>query len=117
MAKDVGRSKGVRIYAGFQNFSQLKKLYNGRVESAMNDIAGYGDIVVFKPHDQATRELVESRAGTELAEVTTIDLLCSVHTECREMPVVPPEVLNVLGCGEAVILPNVGRPFWFRFIE
>ena len=117
MVKDVGRSKGIRIYAGFQNFSQLKKLYDGRVESAMNDIAGYGDIVVFKPHDQATREMVLSRAGTEQAEMTTIDLLCNVHTECRELPVVPPEVLNALDCGEAVILPNVGRPFWFRFME
>lgn len=117
MAKDVGRSKGIRIYAGFQNFSQLKKLYDGKVESAMNDIAGYGDIVVFKPHDQATREMVLSRAGTELAEVTSIDLLCNVHTECREMPVVPPEDLNALDCGEAVVLPNVGRPFWFRFME
>jgi len=114
-AKDMGRSKGVRIFSGFQTFSQLKKLYNGKNEVAMNDLAGYGDVVVFKPHDAATREMVESRSGTEMAEITTIDLLCNVHTECREVPIVMPEVLNNLRCGEAVILPNEGHPFWFKF--
>lgn len=114
-AKDMGRSKGVRIFSGFQTFSQLKKLYNGKNEVAMNDLAGYGDVVVFKPHDAATREMVESRSGTEMAEITTIDLLCNVHTECREVPVVMPEVLNNLRRGEAVILPNEGHPFWFKF--
>lgn len=114
-AKDMGRSKGVRIFSGFQTFSQLKKLYNGKEEFAMNDLAGYGDIVVFKQHDAATREVVESRSGTEMAEITNIDSLCNVHTECKEVPVVMPEVLNDLKCGEAVILPNEGRPFWFKF--
>lgn len=114
-SKDMGRSKGVRIYGGFQTFSQLKKLYGGKIESAMNDIAGYGDVIVFKPHDAATRELVVSRAGTEIASITTIDTLCNVHTETREMPVVSPDVLNGLRCGEAVILPNEGRPFWVHF--
>ena len=114
-AKDMGRSKGVRIFSGFQTFSQLTKLYNGKNEVAMNDLAGYGDVVVFKPHDAATREMVESRSGTEMAEITIIDLLCNVHTECREVPVVMPEVLNNLRCGEAVILPNEGHPFWFKF--
>ena len=114
-AKDVGRSKHVRIYSGFQTFTQLKKLYNGKEERAMQDISGYGDIVVFTPHDSATRNLVVSRGGTELSSYTTIDPLCNVHTETCEMPVVPPTVLNELKQGEAVILPNEGRPFWFYF--
>jgi len=114
-AKDMGRSKAVRIYSGFQTFSQLKKLYNGKIESAMNDMSGYGDIVVFTPHDSATRDLVVSRGGTEISSYTTIDMLCNVHTECREMPVVLPDLLNELKRGEAVVLPNEGRPFWFYF--
>ena len=114
-AKDMGRSKGVRIYGGFQTISQLIKLYEGKIESAMNDIAGYGDVVVFKPHDAATTEFTVNRGGTEITNITTIDTLCNVHTETREMPVVPIEVLNDLKCGEAVILPNEGRPFWFHF--
>lgn len=114
-AKDMGRSKGVRIFSGFQTFSQLKKLYNGKTECAMNDIAGYGDVVVFRPHDAATAEMAVNRGGTEMSEVTTIDMLCNVHTECREVPVVMPEILNNLKCGEAVIFPDTGRPFWFKF--
>lgn len=115
LAKDMGRSKGVRIISGFQNFSQLKKLYGGKIENAMNDAAGYGDVVIFKPHDDATRDFVASRAGTEIKEITTIDAMCNVHTDAKEMPVVPSSVLNSLKCGEAVILPDVGRPFWFHF--
>lgn len=114
-AKDMGRSKGVRIYSGFQNFSQLKKLYDGKMENAMNDIAGYGDVVVFRPRDDATRDFVVSCGGTETVGMTTIDVLCNVHTETREVPVIPPEVLNGLKCGEAVILPDEGRPYWFSF--
>lgn len=115
LAKDMGRSKGVRIISGFQNFSQLKKLYGGKLENAMNDAAGYGDVVVFRPHDGATREFVSNRGGTEIKEVTTINIMCNVHTEVKKMPVVPPVVLNALKCGEAVILPDEGRPFWFQF--
>lgn len=115
LAKDMGRSKGIRIISGFQNFSQLKKLYGGKIENAMNDAAGYGDVVVFKPHDDATREFVASRGGTETKEITSIDVMCNVHTEVKEMPVVPASVLNKLKCGQAVILPDVGRPFWFYF--
>lgn len=115
MAKDMGRSKGIRIISGFQNFSQLKKLYGGKLENALNDAAGYGDVVVFRSHDGATREFVTSRGGMEIKEVTTLDIMCNVHTEVKEMPVVPPAVLNALKCGEAVILPDEGRPFWFHF--
>lgn len=115
LARDMGRSKGLRIIGAFQHFSQLKKLYGGKLENAMNDAAGYGDIVVFHPHDGATRDFVISRCGTEMKEITTIDTMCNVHTETKEMPVVPPVVLNSLKCGEAVILPDEGRPFWFHF--
>lgn len=116
-AKDMGRSKGLRIIGAFQHFSQLKKLYGGKLENAMNDAAGYGDIVVFHPHDGATRDFVLNRCGTEMKETVTIDAMCNVHTEVKEMPVVPPGVLNELKCGEAVILPDEGRPFWFYFDE
>lgn len=114
-AKDMGRSKGIRIISGFQTVSQLKSIYDGKNEKAMNDIAGYGDVVVFKPHDDATKEMVISRAGTEMQEIIMIDPLCNVHSECKEVPVVNPEILNQLICGQAVILPNEGRPFWFHF--
>lgn len=115
LVKDVGPGLGLRVISGFQTISQLKKLYNGREEGAMNDAAGYGDVVVFKPHDDATRDYVVSRGGTEIKEITTIDVMCNTHIESKEMPVVPPSVLNKLKCGEAVILPDVGRPFWFHF--
>ena len=81
----------------------------------MNDAAGYGDIIVITPHDGGTRDFIVNRCGTETKEITTIDVMCNVHTETKEMPVVPPAVLNSLKRGEAVILPDEGRPFWFRF--
>ena len=115
MAKDMGRSKGLRMIAAFQHFSQLKKLYGGKLENAMNDASGYGDIVCFHPHDDATKDFVAGRSGTEMQEITTTDVMCNVQTQTKEMPVVPPAVLNSLKCGEAVILPDEGRPFWFHF--
>ena len=115
LSKDQGRSKGIRIFAAFQTYSHLIKLYGGKEENAMNDAAGYGDIIVITPHDGGTRDFIVNRCGTETKEITTIDVMCNVHTETKEMPVVPPAVLNSLKRGEAVILPDEGRPFWFRF--
>ena len=41
LSKDQGRSKGIRIFAAFQTYSHLIKLYGGKEENAMNDAAGY----------------------------------------------------------------------------
>ena len=114
-AKDLGRSKNLRIYAGFQTYSQLIEVYKGSEAAANNDIAGYASLISFKTHDASTLDLITRLGGTEFQVTTTIDALCNIHTEYKEMPVIPAEIFNELKTGEAVIIPDQGRPFWFKF--
>ncbi len=112
--KEVGRSKGCRLYGGFQNIDQLYKLYNGRTDLAMEDFAAFSNIIAFKS-DAETMRAISDRCGNEYIEVVNIDALCNVHTETKYAPVVSAEEMVSLKCGEAIIIPNTGKPFWFKF--
>lgn len=39
--KEIGRSKGCRLYGGFQNYNQLMKMHDGRADLAAEELAGF----------------------------------------------------------------------------
>ena len=113
--KEVGRSKGCRLYGGFQNFNQLMKMHNGRTDLAAEELAGFSNMVAFNIHDKETIATLTGRCGTEVCEITHIDAMCNVITETQRVPIVSEDMLTSLNCGEAIIFPNTGRPFFFKF--
>lgn len=113
--KEVGRSKGCRLYGGFQNFNLLMKMHNGRTDLAAEELAGFSNVVAFNIHDKETIAALTGRSGTEVCEITHIDAMCNVITETQSVPIVSEEMLTSLNCGEAIIFPNTGRPFFFKF--
>lgn len=113
--KEVGRSKGCRIYAGFQSINQLHKMYNGRSDMAADDFASFSNVIAFRTHDKESMVAVTERAGCEFKEVITIDALCNVNTEMKLLPVIDDETLVGLDKGEAIVILDTGRPFWIRF--
>lgn len=112
--KEVGRSKGCRLYAGFQNYNQLIKMHDGRTDWAAEELAGFSNVVSFNLHDKETIENMVGRAGTEECEITRIDALCNVSTETQRVPIVSEDMLTSLGRGEVIVFPNSGRPFFFK---
>ena len=112
--KEVGRSKGCRIYGGFQTINQLSRLYNGRADLSAEDFATFSNIIVFR-NDAETMRAVTDRCGYEYAETVSIDALCNVHTETKYVPIVNDEKMVGLKRGEAIVILNTGRPFWFKF--
>ena len=76
--KEVGRSKGCRLYGGFQNFNQLMKMHDGRADLAAEELAGFSNVVSFNLHDKETIENLVGRSGIEECEITRIDALCNV---------------------------------------
>lgn len=115
--KEVGRSKGCRLYGGFQNYNQLMKMHDGRADLAAEELAGFSNVVSFNLHDKETIENLVGRAGTEECEITRIDALCNVSTEIQRVPIVSEEMLTSLGRGEVIVFPNTGRPFFFKLIK
>ena len=115
--KEVGRSKGCRLYGGFQNYNQLMKMHDGRDDLAAEELAGFSNVVSFNLHDKETIENLVGRAGTEDCEITQIDALCNVVTEIQRVPIVSEEMLTSLGRGEVIVFPNTGRPFFFKLAK
>lgn len=115
--KEVGRSKGCRLYGGFQNYNQLMKMHDGRADLAAEELAGFSNVVSFNLHDKETIENLVGRAGTEECEITRIDALCNVITEMQCVPIVSEDMLTSLGRGEAIVFPNTGRPFFFKLAK
>ena len=115
--KEVGRSKGCRLYGGFQNFNQLMKMHDGRADLAAEELAGFSNVVAFHLNDKQTIENLVGRAGTEECEITHIDALCNVLTEVQRVPIVSEDALTSLGCGEVIVFPYTGRPFYFKLAK
>ena len=115
--KEIGRSKGCRLYGGFQNYNQLMKMHDGRADLAAEELAGFSNVVAFNLHDKATIENLVGRAGTEECEITHIDALCNVLTEVQRVPIVNDDDLTSLGRGEVIVFPNTGRPFFFKLAK
>lgn len=115
VAKNLARSKGVRIYAGIQNISQLKAMHREEEQKAMDDIAGFSNLVLFNSNDPETVKFVKERAGEEYRTSMYVDALCNVHTDSRLEPLLSDRDIYDLRTGEAFIIPNEGRPFWFKF--
>lgn len=115
--KEVGRSKGCRLYGGFQNYNQLMKMHDGRADLAAEELAGFSNVVAFNLHDKETIENLVGRAGTEECEITHIDALCNVLTEVQRVPIVNDDDLTSLGRGEVIVFPNTGRPFFFKLAK
>lgn len=113
--KEVGRSKGCRIYAGFQSINQLHKLYNGRADMAADDFSSFSNIIAFRTHDKESMTAITDRCGCEYNEVTTIDALCNVYTETKLVSVISDDTLVGLKQGEAIVILDTGRPFWIKF--
>lgn len=115
--KEIGRSKGCRLYGGFQNYNQLMKMHDGRADLAAEELAGFSNVVAFNLHDKETIENLVGRAGSEDCEITHIDALCNVLTEIQRVPIVSEDTLTSLGCGEVIVFPNTGIPFFFKLAK
>lgn len=115
--KEVGRSKGCRLFGGFQNYNQLMKMHDGRADLAAEELAGFSNVVAFNLHDKETIGNLVGRAGTEECEITHIDALCNVLTEIQRVPIVSEDTLTSLDRGEVIVFPNTGRPFFFKLAK
>ena len=115
--KEIGRSKGCRLYGGFQNYNQLMKMHDGRADLAAEELVGFSNVVAFNLHDKETIENLVGRAGSEDCEITHIDALCNVLTEIQRVPIVSEDALTSLARGEVIEFPNTGRPFFFKLAK
>jgi type IV secretory pathway TraG/TraD family ATPase VirD4 len=116
---NFGRSKGLRLYGGLQNYSQLSDLYGGRDYTANSTFAGFSNIVCLKPNDEKSINAIVSRAGKEDTTVTTCSALGEVSTKLESMNTISDQDLTSLDIGDAVVLldhtSQGNRPFWFHF--
>lgn len=116
---NFGRSKGVRLYGGLQNYSQLAKLYNGKEHTADSTFAGFSNVVCFKPNDEKSIDAIVRRAGSEECSITTCSALGEVSTRFESTHTISEHDLTTLDTGDTIILLDYtvqgNRPFWFHY--
>lgn len=114
---NFGRSLGVKILIGMQNFNQVKTNYNEY--EALSLLAGLSTIVAFGVNDDATRKVIRESFGTNIKELQyrAVNLKDGFRQHIFNGNVVEDWYISKLRVGEAIIkTPYIG-PFLFKFKE
>jgi hypothetical protein len=102
---------------GTQNVNQVLKAYGA--ESGASILSGFGSVLAFRLMDDASRELVRQRFGTNRKQVT---INAHIRTEGVQQIVVAGNViedwvLSNLTPGQCVVSLPEGGPFFFAVQE
>jgi hypothetical protein len=114
---NFGRSLGLKFMVGTQNVNQVLKAYGA--ESGASILSGFGSVLAFRLMDDASRELVRQRFGTNRKQVT---INAHIRTEGVQQIVVAGNViedwvLSNLTPGQCVVSLPEGGPFFFAVQE
>lgn len=110
-AINMGRSKGLKVIAGIQSYSQIKSIYGEDDASAL--IAGFGSKAFFRPNDEETRTLIREEFGQCVIEEICLSSGGSI-TNTREGHVVEDAEINCLHTGDFICSLSGCPPFQFR---
>ena len=113
-AINMGRSKGLKVIAGIQSYSQLKSIYGEADASAL--IAGFGSKAYFRPNDDVTRKLIREEFGENIIEEMRISPGGTV-TNTRQGYVVEDADVSGMHIGDFICALEGNPPFQFRIVQ
>lgn len=113
---NIGRSKGIKIFAGLQSIEQLYEIYG--TSRGKNILAGFSSIYAFKANDSVTRQFITEYYGSNLLYEQFTDFSGKFNTgEKRVGKVIEDWDLTQLRLGEAIVMLPFEKPFKFWFNE
>jgi len=110
---NVGRSMGVKIFAGLQSIEQLYEVYQN--ERGRNIAAGFSSVYAFRANDSSTRNFVKELFGRNIVLERYKTLDNRYVEEKRNGYTVEDWDLLDLQVGEAVVGLPFQKPFRFQF--
>lgn len=108
---NFGRSQGVKILCGLQNFSSLADIYEEI--GAKRVLSSFQNIVAFHNADYDTRCFLMNRFGANYQNLSFSSQQSNIHTQREGHTVEDNDILS-LGLGEAIVSLKNEAPFFFR---
>lgn len=108
---NFGRSQGVKILCGLQNFSSLADIYEEI--GAKSVLSSFQNIVAFHNADYDTRCFLMNRFGVNYQNLSFSSQQSNIHTQREGHTVEDNDILS-LGLGEAIVSLKNEAPFFFR---
>jgi len=114
---NFGRSLGLKFIVGTQNIDQVLHAYGPEVGRTI--LSGFGSVFAFRLMDDASRNLVRQRFGTNKKQITTNAAIRGqgVRQELVDGNVIEDWELSGLDIGHCVVSLPEGAPFFFAFRE
>jgi hypothetical protein len=114
---NFGRSLGLKFIVGTQNIDQVLHAYGPEVGRTI--LSGFGSVFAFRLMDDASRNLVRQRFGTNKKQITTNTAIRGqgVRQELVDGNVIEDWELSGLEIGHCVVSLPEGAPFFFAFRE
>ncbi len=108
---NFGRSQGVKILCGLQNFSSLADIYEEI--GAKRVLSSFQNIVAFHNADYDTRCFLMNRFGANYQNLSFSSQQSNIHTQREGHTVEDNDILS-LGLGEAIVRLKNEAPFFFQ---
>lgn len=114
---NFGRSLGLKFIVGTQNIDQVLHAYGPEVGRTI--LSGFGSVFAFRLMDDASRNLVRQRFGSNRKQITTHAAIRSqgVRQEMVDGNVIEDWELSGLSVGHCIVSLPEGAPFFFAFRE
>jgi TraM recognition site of TraD and TraG len=114
---NFGRELGLKFLVATQNVGQVLRGYGEQV--GMSILSGFGTLFAFRLMDDASRNLVRQRFGTNRKQITTYAAVRheGVHDKVVTGNVIEDWRMSELGRGQCIAALPEGPPFFFRFQE
>jgi type IV secretory pathway TraG/TraD family ATPase VirD4 len=114
---NFGRSLGLKFIVGTQNIDQVLHAYGPEVGRTI--LSGFGSVFAFRLMDDASRNLVRQRFGSNRKQITTSAAIRSqgVRQELVDGNVIEDWELSGLSVGHCIVSLPEGAPFFFAFRE
>ena len=114
---NFGRSLGLKFIVGTQNIDQVLDAYGPEIGRTI--LSGFGSVFAFRLMDDASRNLVRQRFGTNRKQIMTHAAIRSqgVRQDLVEGNVIEDWELSGLPIGQCVVSLPEGPPFFFAFRE
>ncbi len=110
-AINMGRSKGLKVIAGIQSYSQVMSAYGE--DDASSLMAGFGSKAYFRPNDEETRKLIREEYGQNFVEEIVLSAGGCIRNT-RQGYVVEDADINALHVGDFICSLGGNPPFQFR---
>ena len=112
---NFGRSLGLKFMVGTQNIDQVLHAYGPEVGRTI--LSGFGSVFAFRLMDDASRNLVRQRFGTNRKQIATYSAIRSqgVRQEVVDGNVIEDWEFSGLKKGQCIVSLPEGPPFFFTF--